>query len=471
MDAFIRNAHDVAQLLGIPPEQFLLYHGFVSHDVWPLIHNPTLDAYLVRMGACWSHGATVRVLTTPLLPGVLEEHFLPLGITPHLHAFHTNSTPRAGDAVRNMLAGGHNHRDVFDGKTVFASFVTEGLAALARCHITHKASRNCNSKARMRERAREFGFLMPPGQVVRSMHECRLAGRTLRYPLWVKTDGSGGDFGVKVRREDALEAGVRALVRKMLEGWDTLPPSALSQEHTETMQLYNWRAALKQNQPLADELVFPMELVVEEDASVTGEVLANVCWQWLVTARDQHEIGASEQSIGPSGEWWGSTSRISPLMRRGGVGYRTGLPGAHGICAWMRAEGLTGLMGPDGFLVRRHDTSKLEFLWIDPNGRPAMSTTSFILLNALMNGRGVFLNTNLTLPRPVTHWQDVTRAVGEELVAPGGCDGVQGVLLSSRTEPETPSAVVKMFFGARDTGFDFAPLLRGLEARGVKIGS
>ncbi len=473
-----RSLDEVAKLLGIPPSRVLLCHQFVNHDPAWIIREADLDAYLVRMGAVWTHGfCRGQVLTTPMLPGVVQDHLRPLGFACRLiESDRPDSSLRHGDAFR---FAGHDSALVQgwadDNRVLLASLGSRDMSASGLSRITRGVSLMVNSKPEMCRGAEKFGFRMAPGGVVRTLADCERIwathsggrdGEADGFTMWLKADGSGSDFVIRVRNRSELQVACLEMVKRVLEGHATLP-SQCRREVNGTV-IRGWRDVLEREGPLPEGLGFPIPFVLETDATVLGEFVASICWQALICPDGTTRVvGHSDQTLSPDGsEWWGSkrsSFELPPDFR----------DQAERLVKWYRQCGYTGFIGPDAIIVRNRETQELQTIWIDPNGRAAMSTTAFMVSNALFDGEGGWINTNLTLSEPLQNYTQLRQLIGGTLLDPGGEDGVQGVVLATRTEPGEPSPVLKLWFGSRD-GNGLAAceaMLAKLQVRGVKIGS
>ncbi|PIW36996.1 MAG: hypothetical protein COW24_02430 [Candidatus Kerfeldbacteria bacterium CG15_BIG_FIL_POST_REV_8_21_14_020_45_12] len=439
----IKNVDQVGRELGVDSGRLAFCHALVNHTAEFPVVDPGLDAYLARMAVCWAHGSDATVVTTPLLPGALEEHYRPLGFTPRLMEVERASPElRFGDPLGCLAQGGAPVDGVHlpSRPVLLTSFVTHHVTQLGSALFQPYVSVAANSKLAMRDAAARYGFRIMPGTTVFTVGQCREAAVMYNFPVWLKADGSGSDFVIRIDRPEDMETAVRTMIARLLQGWHSLPQRFRSEALQATMR--TWTARLKETGPLDRGYELPKAMVVEQDGRTIGRVLANICWQGLVTAKGSRYIGHSDQIISPDGaEWWGSKTSQVELSE-------ATMASASGVCDWFREIGYRGCVGPDALIIELPDGSIQPF-WIDPNGRPAMSTTAFVVHNALMNGEGGWINTNLTLPRPVESFADLREQVGEELLQPGGHNGVQAVLLASRSEAGAPSPVVKMLFMSR----------------------
>jgi hypothetical protein len=471
-----RSLDEVATLLGIPPSLALLCHGFVNHDGRWIIRQAELDAYLIRMGALWTHGECKgQVLTTPMLPGIVQGHLRPLRFACRLiEVARPDHSLRHGDAFG--FAGherGLMERWRADKRVLLASLVSRDMSASQLSHTPRDVSLKVNSKPEMRRGAGLFGFRMAPGGVVRTLADCERiwsthsAGRDGEadgFTMWLKADGSGSDFVRKVRNRSELPAACREMIQRIIDGMRTLPDRMIIQGTRRWIE--HWEDILTKTDDVLRGISFPIPLVLEVDASVLGEFVASICWQALICPDGTTRVvGHSDQILSPDGsEWWGSkrsSLELPPDFR----------DQAERLIRWYRHCGYSGFVGPDAIIVRDRESGELQTVWIDPNGRAAMSTTAFMVSNALLDGKGGWINTNLTLSEPVDNYNQLHRLIGGTLLDPDGEDGVQGVVLATRTEPGEPSPVIKLWLGSRDGLAACEAMLRKLQARGVKIGS
>lgn len=460
----ISNFHDVVRRLDQNPSTAVLVHALVTHDEHLLVRDPFLDAYLVRMSAVWSHGCEAYMLTTPLLPGILHQHYSPLGFTPRVVDMPRNREAlRHGDPVRYLLENGGINGHFPDNAVFFPSFATDDLVRLGRTLVTPEATRQTNSKTAMHEAAQRFDFSMPPGVVIHNIGQAQAYARTATFPLWLKADGSGSDYVIKVRNADEVKSAIAEMMQRVIAGAATLPEEFLSGPFRENLHL--WETGLEFHFLPAD-LDFPFPLLLQQSVETLGRIRANLCWQFLLNGKRAWEVGYSEQIISPDGdEWWGSRSSDFVMPD-------SGYEQAQKLLDWYSSTGYQGLVGPDVMVVE-DDSGELKFYFIDPNGRPAMSTTAFIAANALLAGLpGGWINTNITLPRAVEHFDDLAEQVGRQLLSPGGENGVQGVVLATRTEADEPSKVVKLLLVSPD-GADACAAMRDTlrSERNIRIGS
>ncbi len=300
-------AREIADAHGVVDAPAVFDGTFVTADGTQPLPFPPGDSYLGFIGLTVSEkgGATIS-LQTP--PGYID-HLQEVGVLPTdtrlvqrpARIIHPGKMGYPATTPLAQLASeGYRFHD--DGNSPYLTSIYEspeirrtaeavGLKLLGR-----PDSNVTNNKARLREHAAEFGIDMLPGQVVYTWDDLgHFAERHKGERSWMKVaTGSGGDLVLRVdhtSREKVVDA-ISSMQRAVAESFNNA-------EFAMTMEEF-W--------PEGDVSPIGFPNIIEEDASVEGEIVVNGSNFFVVNADgsvDYH--GTFKQLTDPeTGEFMGS---------------------------------------------------------------------------------------------------------------------------------------------------------------------
>lgn len=459
-----KNAGDVAKLVTGTSDRMVVCTAFGTNEAFPLVFDPDeLDAYLVNIGSVLAYGEYTSVLSTPLLPG-FQEYLELIGFRLNMiEVERSDDAYRHGDPAWYLLNGAARPRGSISRDPFFLSaFSTETFARLGRLPMTVDACRTGNSKHAFRSAADDYGFSVLPGHTAYTVGHFKRAINDLGCPLWAKVDGgSGGDFNKRIDHLEDTEEVLRILVGRILKGWSTLPAVSLSESMVEAAERWSWylreREFLLDGQDM-DNVELPYPIVLEVDVDRVGELISTFTAQMIVSDEAAYEVGRVETIMSPDeSEFWGvrypSVREIDELF-----------DDVAAVASWTRDIGGRSWIGPEFFVVR--DEGSIRSYAVDPNIRMPISIEGTIVHNALFDGEGAFIESNMTLPKSINDFSELRDILGEGVLYPEG----NVVPMAFRTRPGDPSPILKMWFWGESLGFCEKDIAR-LADRGVKRGS
>lgn len=370
----ISIAGETVAAYGINPDGVGIVYDptFTKKDeVYP---TPNGDAYLSTAGLVASErgGTTITVETPPGYVdhlreiGVLPEdtHVLqrPITITDPEKVGHPASDPLSLMISEGHLFNGEQYVSIFENPEIRRQVEEAGLSLLGRPDSTI-----ANNKARLRQFAEQYGIDMLPGKVVESWDDLyRFAEHHKGEKAWMKVSiGSGGDLVLPVRhlsRTTAEEA-----------------TGKMRQTVTQAFEKAEFSMTADEFWPEGEVSPIGFPNVIEEDASVEGEIVINGS-NFFVTKQDGsvEYLGTFQQITSPDGEFMGSRLYHPDDDVMDKIREQTERFAEFN----MRENGYFGIQGMD-FFVMRDSHGRARVRPIEGNSRPPISSYPEILMRNL----------------------------------------------------------------------------------------
>ena len=254
-----------------------------------------------------------------------------------------------------------------------------------------------NNKVYLREKAAEYGIQMCDGLVVRERDDLALAETRFANAkrVWIKNDiGSGGDGVVLLEAPITKERLERAIEKQF-----NLAKEAFRVNQFDSYDLASYWGS---NDPKLPPRA-PARIVIEADASVHGEVIANCSNLILVKNDGSFSVERYfRQRVTAEGAYQGSQPfvELDPPTR---ADLDRAMEPLVKFCA---AHGLFGIVGVDFMLVRLPD-GIIEARIIELNGRPPVSASAAMAAEKL--GAQAWINCNMWGPHELHTMDDFER--------------------------------------------------------------
>ncbi len=349
------------------------------------------------------------VICNTLIPGLLD-YYREVGLIPENTAFITSDPLVDGevqygfpftDPLENLPGDYTFDDDSYLCSTFGGSEVSQQAARLGLRTLDRASSDFTNNKAFLRQMAAANNIDMLPGALLSSFDQIDAivsadwntdAGAWLKFPT-----GSGGDLVYKLNGpfdEESLLTGVNVLRDAVKKAFSL------------------GRFAVQVGDYWLDEEIAPGEypLVVEADAHIFGDVIANASTQFV--ARGVGEIsliGHYLQITTPEGEYLGNAPFEGMPQQLEGLARAQA---QHVSDYNVRENGYRGIAAIDWFATRdNYGGNRLSVCEL--NSRPTANTPPVIIAAKL--GAAHFLNTNVYTSTMIEGIHDFIDVVGKDL--------------------------------------------------------
>lgn len=305
------------------------------------------------------------------------------------------------EILRSEVSFSDHQRPNYLCSTFGSQQVAEQAADLGLQTINRADSSLSNNKARLREAAEKYGFSVLPGTTIRDNDDIETASNAVwnaEKGVWLKfPTGSGGDLVVKI------------------EG--TANPQSIAEAASQLRS--NVQKAFKEGRFQVDfdsfwpiDRVAPAEfpLVIEADASINGEVVANGSTQFMATKLGEISIiGHHTQITTVDGEYLGNEPYADIDNRSRTIIEEQAQLVAHYNT---REHEYFGIAAIDWFLTK-NGSGQTKAAVVELNSRPTANTPPIIIADKL--GAPHFINTNAYTDRPIHSIDDFLAVVGNDL--------------------------------------------------------